>query len=186
VKNRISSEIDRLDCNINDQPGQADEFVEEQKALEALQEELDEQLEAVESRVNDEEWMVIDGSVVDVSRVHDGNECCLPMVHEGRCSWYVAESEEDAGERARSYWADMAENDPKEFVCLVGSDTLVQWALGQWAGPGSTSVRSLDEWLDLHKDNPEEHWGEACTVDFCSVTLAETLGFTPTVAYSQR
>ena len=63
-----------------------------------------------------------------------------------------------AGESAREYWEDLAKNDPEEFACIVGEETLIAWALGQWAGPGTSQVRSLNEWLDLWLDTPEEHF----------------------------
>lgn len=79
-------------------------------------------------------------------------------LEDGR-EFYIFPDSETAGEAAREYWADMAANDPQEFACLVGESTLVAWGLGQYAGPGSTQVQSLTEWLDLHIDVPEEHFG---------------------------
>ena len=72
--------------------------------------------------------------------------------------FYLSESSEKAGEQAREYWEDMAMNDPQEFTCIVGEETLIQWGFGNYAGPGSTAVQSLEEWLDLHLDAPEEHF----------------------------
>jgi hypothetical protein len=81
----------------------------------------------------------------------------LPMIDtEQGPEFYIAESSEDAGEKAREYWEDMADEDPNEFACLVGTETLIQWNLGNYAGPGSTQVQSLKEWLDLHLNIPEE------------------------------
>lgn len=74
--------------------------------------------------------------------------------------YYLFEDSGKAGEAAREYWEDMANNDPSEFTYLVGEQTLVSWALGQFAGPGSTQVTSLEEWLDLWLDTPEEQWAE--------------------------
>lgn len=83
----------------------------------------------------------------------------LPMIDtDDGCEYYIAISREVAGQAAREYWEDLAQTNPSEFACLVGKDTLVSWALGQWAGPGSTQVQSLDEWLDLHLDCPEENF----------------------------
>ena len=76
----------------------------------------------------------------------------------GRKQWYVFPDTETAGEAARDYWQELAENDPDEFTALVGEGTLVAWALGRYAGPGSTQVTSLEEWLDLWLDTPEEHF----------------------------
>jgi len=77
---------------------------------------------------------------------------------EGGEEFYLAEDAEQAGEEAREYWKDMAQNDPQEFTCMVGEETLIAWALGNYAGPGSTQVSSLDEWLDLWLNIPEEHF----------------------------
>lgn len=65
---------------------------------------------------------------------------------------------ETAGQNARDYWEDMAQNDKSEFICMVGEGTLVSWCLGDYAGPGTTKVSSLEEWLDLWLDTPEEHF----------------------------
>ena len=65
---------------------------------------------------------------------------------------------EEAGKQARDYWEALAQNDPKEFSCLVGEETLIQWGMGHFAGPGITKVKSLKEWLDLWLDTPEERW----------------------------
>ncbi len=75
----------------------------------------------------------------------------------GSEEWAVFEERRDAEDAAREYWADMAANDPEEFTCIVGIDTLVSWALGQAAGPGYTKTTSLDEWLDVCADACEEH-----------------------------
>jgi len=80
----------------------------------------------------------------------------------------------------------MAENDPSEFTCIVGEQTLVAWALGQPASPGNVSCSSLTEWLDLVATVPEEEWAgydhQERTVDRVG-KLASELGYTPTVAY---
>lgn len=81
------------------------------------------------------------------------------IVSEGRARYTLFASREEAGEEARAYYADMAENDPTEFRHMVGDETLVKWALGQNAGPGARQVASLSEWLDLWLDAPDEHFG---------------------------
>ena len=72
--------------------------------------------------------------------------------------YMVFASREDAGIAARAYWDDMRAYDPEEFTCLVGAATMVAWAHGRPAGPGSTKVLSLESWLDLWLDTPEEHY----------------------------
>jgi hypothetical protein len=52
----------------------------------------------------------------------------------------------------------MAENDPEEFRYIVGEETLVKWALGQYAGPGNKQTKTLDGWFELVADYPAEQW----------------------------
>ena len=99
----------------------------------------------------------IEGKFNEVTHVHNGRGCKMIDLDDGT-DWYVFEDSEAAGIEAREYWEDMAENDPKEFACLVGEETLIQWGLGRSAGPGSTAVNSLQEWLDLWLNVPEEHF----------------------------
>ena len=98
----------------------------------------------------------------------------------------LAPDSETAGHAARERWEDMAHNDPAEFRCMVGDDTLLAWALGQAAGPGSSLVCSLSEWLDLWLDTPEEEFagydGEEREVGRVG-RLCDDLGYRPTVAY---
>lgn len=72
--------------------------------------------------------------------------------------FYIFESSEAAGEAAREYWEDMADNDKEEFTCLVGSENLIEWALGNAAGPGYSKVNSLEDWFELWEDVPEEQF----------------------------
>ena len=97
---------------------------------------------------------------------------------------YIFEDEEEAGNYAREYWREMIEQDPDEAVHILGSDTLIQWALGRSAGPGSSKVSSLNEWLDLYKSAPEEHFESGpYDIEAIGENLVEKLGFHPTVAY---
>jgi len=104
----------------------------------------------------------------------------LPMLDFGGPQYYVAPSSEEAGRAAEKYWTDMVKNDPEEFACLVGKDTLVQWAMGRPAGPGSEKVRSLEEWLEVVKQHPQEQFasydGEEVQLQI-NEALAEELGF---------
>lgn len=129
--------------------------------------------------------ITIGGEKYDVDSVEDAGD--LKMVTIGRLEFYVAEDSETAGKAARARWEDMAENDPKEFACMVGEDTLIQWGMGHYAGPGSEKVKSLQEWLDVTAEHPEEEFasydGSEQDVDACSPELEEELGFKPTVAY---
>ena len=155
--------------------------------LDQLKDALEEKQEAVRARIEDELWIVIDGEITEVDGAESGSETCPPMVENGHRDWYVDEDSARAGERARASYQEMAEDDPKELTCLLGEQTLVAWALGQYAGSGTSQVRSLEEWLDLWLDTPEEMWGgydnTECEVEFCSEALVDELDITPTVAY---
>ena len=76
----------------------------------------------------------------------NGNEYC------------IFKNSEIAGKAAREYWEDMAKNDLKEFLCIIGEKALIAWGLGQYYAVGSTAVNSLEGWLDLSLDHPEEHF----------------------------
>jgi len=137
----------------------------------------------------DNESIVIDGEVIDGAEI--GYEIAAG-VHsiifgDDPREYIVAESSEVAGQASRERWAEMAEHDAAEFRAMVGDEALIAWALGQYGGPGSTQVKSLDAWLDLHLDVPEEEFagydGEHCDVDRVGSELADELGFVPTVAY---
>ncbi len=128
----------------------------------------------------------IDGETYEIDHVRDLGD----GVHEvscGRMEFVIAPDSETAGQAARARWAEMAENDPEEFRCMVGDEVLVNWALGQNAGPGSVGCDSLEEWLDLHLSHPEEEFasydGMECTVDACGAEIVEEVGYKPTVAY---
>lgn len=168
-----------------------------EKALDALQEvddendevlrdEIEDKIEEIRARLENDMWIVIDGDIEDVSRTHT-THCHLPMIDCGKQEYYLAEDASAAGEAARKYWQEMAENDPREFTCMVGEETLVKWGLNQWAGPGTTQVRNLEEWLDLWLDTPEEQWAgydrTDRSVSYCSPALLAELDIEPTVAY---
>lgn len=131
----------------------------------------------------------IDGERYTVEKVHDrwSPTTMGALETECGCEFYLAPDSETAGKAARARWAEMAADDPTEFRHMVGDETLVKWALGQHAGPGSTSVSSLAEWLDLWLSTPEEEWagydGSECEVGRVSADIIEELGFRPTVAY---
>lgn len=98
----------------------------------------------------------IDGEILEVESVNNYGPIYLDL--SDGTEWVIFETQEAAGAAAREYWEDMAQNDPREFTCMVGESTLVSWALGHYAGPGSTQVNSLEDWLDLWLDTPEEHF----------------------------
>tara|TARA_R100000808_G_C2149993_1_gene158564 strand:- start:2501 stop:2959 length:459 start_codon:yes stop_codon:yes gene_type:complete len=100
-------------------------------------------------------------------------------------SFCVFEDEEQAGDHAREYWRDYIESDPREAVEILGAENLMQWALGRPAGPGSRKVNSLEEWLDLYKEDPSEHFEEGpFEIEAIGENIVKKLGFRPTIAYS--
>lgn len=127
----------------------------------------------------------IDGERIEIDEVHDYGVGHM-ITGEGR-EWVLFEDSDEAGKKAREYWADEAEHDPNSFTEMVGAETLIQWGLGRAAGPGSTMVNSLEEWLDLWLNNPEEHFASydsnECEVDAMSTALLEEIGEACTVAY---
>lgn len=137
----------------------------------------------------DTDSITIDGETFEPDDVREGGEG-VAWITVGRREFYVALDSETAGHEARRRWAEMAEDDPLEFEMMVGAATLVQWALGRSAGPGTSKVRSLSEWLDLWVDTPAEQFasydGEERTIERVGFELAERLGFIPTVAYRQN
>jgi hypothetical protein len=121
--------------------------------------------------------------------------------------YYLFSDPEVAGEKAREYWEDLAENDPEELAAVVGVKALVAWAKGKWYAAGTTSVQSLDCWFELWEEDPAQHWarydGEEHEVFFdmnservnpdgsmkkydedeVNEKLEEVFGFIPKIAY---
>jgi len=129
----------------------------------------------------------IDGELYHVKNVSDYGYLPVIEVEEFGAEFYLAKNSKIAGEKAREYWEDLAQNDPKEFACIIGENNLIQWGLGQFAGPGNVAVNSIEKWLDLHLDIPEETWasydGTEREVTRIGKEIVEELGFIPTVAY---
>lgn len=101
--------------------------------------------------------IVIDGNVVEVKEINNYGYGTDIETDSG--SYKLFESRDDAEEAAEQYYRDMAENDKEEFITLVGAENLVEWCLGNWAGPGSEKCRSLEEWFDTISNYPEEVFG---------------------------
>jgi len=103
------------------------------------------------------------------------------------CELHLFESEEDAGEYARAYWEDCIKGDRETAIEMLGKDTLLSWALGEAAGPGSSKVESLEEWLDLYLDAPDEHFESGpYGIELIGENIVEVLGFLPAIAYSME
>ena len=136
----------------------------------------------LDEKIEGEEFFVL--SEDDVATNGIGGVAELPTGSYGT-ELHLFKDEEQAGEYARDYWKDFIEDDPDTAVEILGAKTLIAWALGQFAGPGTTQVRSLEEWLDLYLDAPDEHF-ELGPYDIEAIgeNLVEKLGFKPTVAYA--
>jgi hypothetical protein len=135
---------------------------------------------------DDNDYIIIDGERIDnpldVS-IDDENRA---RITDGEQEWLLFSSVEDAGEAAREYYEHLADYECDELACLIGVETLIQWGLGQMAGPGTTKVSSLSKWMDLFQENPEEHFAcdqKECKVNEIGTDLEEELGFKPTIAY---
>ena len=64
--------------------------------------------------------------------------------------YMIFENKEEAGEVAKKYFEDMAENNPYQLVDYVGVEQLIEWARGR----GETLTDWLEAWLDV----PEEFY----------------------------
>jgi hypothetical protein len=147
-------------------------------------------VEAIEADEPDDEIssFVVNGETIEIGTVRPCGACGIEVTEMGcERTWVLFEDHDDAGKAARSYYEDMARNDPEEFRSMVGDDTLSRWALGQSAGPGTAQVCSLSDWLDLYLNAPEEHFagydGNCCEVTSATTEGIEEIGFTPFVAF---
>ena len=113
---------------------------------------------------------------------------CVDLRDEGGshiCELRLFKSEEDAGQSARDYWEEYIRDDRETAIELLGAANLLSWALGEAAGPGSTKVKSLKDWLDLYLDDPSEHFEEGpLQIELIGENIVEELGFKPTIAFS--
>jgi len=133
----------------------------------------------------DNDYIIIDGERIDNPDVSVDDES-QAKITDGNQEWILFMDSEDAGEAAREYYEHLADYECDTLACLVGVETLIQWSLGQMAGPGTTKVSSLSKWIGLFEESPEEHFAcdnKECKVDELGTDLEEELGFKPTVAY---
>lgn len=125
----------------------------------------------------------IDGTIYTIRKAYHSNGY-LPFIEtDSGEQFYLAESSEAAGDAAAEYWRDMAQNDRKEFACIIGEERLVQWALGE---SDSFGIDSLENFLEVIATVPEEHFASYDSVEREVQrvgTLRDDLGFVPTVAY---
>ena len=131
--------------------------------------------------MNEGLFITIEGGEYQVVKITEYNY--LPMVElEDSTQWYIAADSEEAGKATRRYWEDLAQNDPEEFVAIVGTKTLMAWALGQYAGPGLEQTDSLEAWLDLTAEYPEEQWAGYDGIE-CKCQFTDEDGKEYTVCY---
>jgi len=146
-----------------------------------------EDLERIRTRLIPSMSIIIDDETLEVTSTQSLDRGDLWELGTDEGDFIVSSSRESAGAAARERWQEMAENDPEEFRMMVGDESLVRWALGQSAGPGTSQVNSLGEWLDLHLEVPEEEWagydGTERDVERVSSDIVAELGYAPTVAY---
>ncbi len=75
------------------------------------------------------------------------------VIEVGTREYILFESFEDAGEAAAKHYRDMAENDKEEFICIIGKETLIDWAIGH----NANNANNFEEWLEIVADHPEEY-----------------------------
>ncbi len=146
-----------------------------------------------------EQRIRIAGELLTIDRVYDNGSGYLPLIETSDgCEYYIAAAGGCngladcaidlgcAGCAAEQYYRDMANNDPSEFECMIGSENLIALALGQPVAPGSRTVRSINEWFELCAEVPEENFGsyDGSELDVDRFgTIADDIGFEPTIAY---
>lgn len=104
--------------------------------------------------------------------------CYLPQT-DGP-DYYIARNREEAGEAAAERWRDLVDSDPEEVIAVIGSEVLLDWALGRPNGPGNETARSLTEWIEtVVYNHPEEEFGHYDGMEYdilVNESLADGLG----------
>lgn len=89
---------------------------------------------------------------------------------------------EEASEKVRTHYEDMAKNQPTEFLHYMGHEEAVKMIRGYGL--------SFEEWLNDTAANPEQFFnpidGRELDVEEISEALVATLGFKPTLAYQTQ
>jgi len=92
-----------------------------------------------------------------------------------------------AQKAAGFYYRRLMDSDPELFCSLVGFGCVLNWAQGKPATPGDVECATLEDWLVLSENYPEECFGtengETLHVTHCDDELRDALGFIPEVAY---
>ena len=91
--------------------------------------------------------IVIDNEVLEVTEIYDTGYgktfCCDDR------EYIIFKHRDDAVDSVIDYYIDMIKNEPDEFIYLIGTEGLIQWALGNNAGPG---------YIEAVSEYPEELW----------------------------
>lgn len=114
---------------------------------------------------------------VDYQYLHYDLPIILLTLDNGE-EWIVAQTFEDAGLAAATYWENLSYEDPDAFIAAFEAKTLVTWLYGY--------QETFEDWLEYMMDNPYLHWADdntECYVGEISDDLVELIGFVPTVAY---
>jgi len=87
----------------------------------------------------------IDGEIYNDVSVSTGGY--LPMVEDGRKEWYLAWDYEHADDATLEYWTDMANRDPRELVCLIGEERIVDmWSRGTTLEDFVKDIPAEEQW----------------------------------------
>ena len=100
--------------------------------------------------------IVIDNEVLEVTEIHNTDYGMLFLCNNEE--YRLFKHRDDAVSSVIDYYEDMVRNDPDEFVYLIGTEALIQWALGEYVGPGYITAKSLSEWIEAVSEYPEELW----------------------------
>lgn len=99
--------------------------------------------------INDGDVLVVNGvekKVTDARSFFDGYD----VTTEDDENYYIWETEDEADAGSREYWEEMAQDDPKEFIGVVGEDQVISWAFGTYG--------NLNDWLDDGGSDSASTW----------------------------
>jgi len=116
----------------------------------------------------------VDGEDYEVSEISAGGYLTVLTTEGG--DYYIAIDSEIAGLAARQKWEDMVQNDPAEFIAIIGEERLLQWAMGQ---SDSLGISNVKEFLDVIQTVPEESFATHDGVESAGAiteAVAERLG----------
>jgi hypothetical protein len=104
--------------------------------------------------------LTIDGEekvITDVTLDYGGSGGTFVEIEDSREEYVLFDDAEEAGEAAADYWRELAQDDPKEFIAIIGEERLVKWALGQSDEYG---INGLESFCEVTATVPEEEWAK--------------------------